>query len=257
MTLDFILGAIISIVLGAVLGSFATALAWRAPRDLPWTLQRSACPQCQAMLQPRDLVPVFSWMSSRGACRYCGAKIPVLYPLTELGTALAALGVYLVYGFSPGGLFIMALLPFLAALLVIDLRHKILPNRLVLIAGLLGFFRLITEAFFTHSLDPVLVGMNYVLGAFLYAGLALFLRYVMSTILKKDVLGLGDVKFFAVCGLWLGLAQLAWFCILAGVLGIVCGVVWQAIVKERTFPFGPALIGALYGLLLVQGSLLG
>jgi leader peptidase (prepilin peptidase)/N-methyltransferase len=163
--------------------------------------------------------------------------------------------VYAVYGLSLPGVFIIALVPFLMALLVIDLQHLILPNRLVLIVGVMGFLRLITEGFILETINPVLIGGNYILGAALYAGTAWLLGWIMTVVLRKDALGFGDVKFFAVAGLWLGVLKLADFCILSGILGVILALAWQQIKKEKVFPFGPALIIALFVLLLVDGSL--
>ena len=36
---------------------------------------RSYCDVCGHVLAARDLVPVFSYLFSRGRCRYCGAKL--------------------------------------------------------------------------------------------------------------------------------------------------------------------------------------
>lgn len=245
------------ILAGLVLGSFATMLIYRTALGISWGLSaRSACPQCRTVLKPRDLVPFFSWLLLKGRCRACGWTIPVHYPLVELGMVCASLGVYAAYGFSTGAFFLLALLPFLAALLVIDLQTLTLPDKLIVAAGVTGVMRLLVEGFVVKSIDPALIGINYVLGAFLYGGLAWLLRRVMSAVLKKDVMGIGDIKFFAVAGLWLGLSTLAMFCMASGVLGIVFAIYWQVVKKQRIFPFGPALIASLYVLLLVQGSLL-
>ena len=103
--LDIVAGFVASIVIGLCLGSFATLLAWRLPRDLPVAysskskktttaqdpenheqdgVERSRCPSCGATLNWRDLVPLFSWLLQKGKCRHCGAAIPVVYPLIEL-----------------------------------------------------------------------------------------------------------------------------------------------------------------------------
>ena len=252
-------GIFAAIVFGLVLGSFATALIHRVPRGLPWShgsksAYRSACPKCSANLKPVDLIPVLSWLSLRGRCRSCGSSIGLKYLLTELGVVLACLGVYAVFGFSLVGIVIMATVPFMTALLVIDLEHKILPNQLVGIVAALGFIHLLILLMGRADTVPTLI--EYIGGAVLYAGLVWLMGVIVSRVLKRDSLGFGDVKFFFAAGLWLGLSNLAWFCMLSGGLGIVLGLSWQTLKKERIFPFGPALIAALYVLLLLDGSLL-
>ncbi|MCB1531508.1 MAG: prepilin peptidase [Alphaproteobacteria bacterium] len=255
-----ILELFIFIFLGLICGSFASAIAHREERGMKWWSlgggqERSACSSCQNALQAQDLIPIFSWLRHKGHCRQCGAKMSPAYLALELGCALAALAVYLVHGLSIESVFLILALPFLAALTVVDIRQMILPNRLVLILGVLGLVRLIVEGFVFQIIDPVFVGANHVLAAFLYGGFAFMLGKIFTVILKKDALGFGDVKFFAVAGLWLGLMRLPEFCILAGVLGVVFALVWRATTNERVFPFGPSLIASFYGLLLLESSL--
>lgn len=44
----------------------------------------SQCPQCQHRLHPKDLIPLVSYLSQWGECRYCKKKIPRIYPVLEL-----------------------------------------------------------------------------------------------------------------------------------------------------------------------------
>src|SRR5436309_1353258 len=71
-------------ILGLVMGSAVTALAYRIPRGRSWVRGRSACPACGAVLQVRDLIPLLSFVLARGRCRHCGGRIAWRYPLTEL-----------------------------------------------------------------------------------------------------------------------------------------------------------------------------
>ena len=64
------------------------------------------------------------------------------------------------------------------------------------------------------------------------------------------------MKFFAAAGLWLGVLALPYFCMIAGVLGVIFGLFWQKVKKEAAFPFGPSLIMAFYILFLMNSSLL-
>ena len=81
--------ALVAIV-GLAMGSAVTALAHRVPRGVSWAQGRSACPMCGHPLGVLDLIPLLSFVASRGRCRHCGARIAWRYPLTELacGTLL-------------------------------------------------------------------------------------------------------------------------------------------------------------------------
>lgn len=258
------LEVLIVAALGLALGSFSTALIYRVPRNIPWVFSsnknasepkaaRSACTSCGRVLSVGDLVPVFSWLFLRGKCRQCGTAIPARYPLTEIGVVLACLGAYAVFGFQSQTFFIMAAVPFLAALLVIDLDHMILPDQLVIIVGAIGLLKLLYADLLGAEGPGFLAA--HIGAAASYAAFSWLLGYGMGKMLKKDSLGFGDVKFFAVAGLWLGFSGLPAFLIISGVAGVAFALIWKKIKKEAVFPFGPALITSLYAVLLLQGSL--
>ncbi len=253
---------LILIVTGLTLGSFATALVHRVPIRKSIGLKdlgaRSACPHCNHVLRAMDLVPVLSWVSTGGMCRYCRKPINISYPLMELGVLLACLVPYWVKGFTPDTFFIITAVPFLAALLVIDLRHMILPNNLLLALAALGLGRTLYHAMLGDAPTTTEV-IEFVTSIAIFAGFSWILGFVMEKILKKQALGMGDVKFFALSGLWLGLAQLGWYCTLSGFLGVLFAAIFRGNTYKNAnsgaFPFGPALIAALYILLLTDGSL--
>lgn len=243
---------------GLVFGSFASALTYRVPRQIPWATKgksehglRSACPSCKELLTPRDLIPLFSWIVSKGKCRHCKASIPKTYPICELLTLIGCIGIYSVYGLTWFSFPFFIMVPFLVALMMIDFEHMILPNQLVAMLFALGGFvfamRLMEE-------PQLSTAITYIGGAILYGLFSWGLGALMAKLLKKEALGFGDVKFFAAAGIWLGLPVLGQFCIGAGVLGVVIGITWKKLTKQPVFPFGPALILSFYGVLLLQGS---
>lgn len=270
LTVSFMLW-VWAVVFGLALGSFATAVAYRVPRGIPWAFgnkldiidghddfspYRSACTRCLATLKPIDLIPLFSWISTRGRCRYCKAKISSIYPVTELLTLLATLCVFFFYGFSLSALFVAFLVPFLVALMIVDLERMVLPNQLVFVVGVLGALRLGAEIFIVQSLSFYEAFIGYVLAAPVYGLLAWLLGWLMTSFLKKDALGFGDVKFFMVAGLWIGLSALGMFCVLSGAIGFAFALIWRYLKKQEVFPFGPALIMSLFVLLFFDTNFL-
>src|SRR5476651_645529 len=133
---------VVLVVFGLCLGSFVNALVWRLheqdkkqAKNLSILNGRSMCPNCKHELAAKDLVPVLSWLSLRGKCRYCGKPISVQYPLVEMVTSGLFVASYLwwpevLHGAQVAafGLW-LALLVGLMALLVYDLRWFLLPNR--------------------------------------------------------------------------------------------------------------------------------
>ena len=89
-----------SLILGLIIGSFINVLVYRVPRDESIVYPASHCPECKHPLKWYDLIPLLSYIMLRGKCRYCGHKIPVRYPIVELVTGLAFMGIALKYGWS-------------------------------------------------------------------------------------------------------------------------------------------------------------
>ena len=235
--------------LGLILGSFSTALIYRIPKKVPWGMKRSACPECKAVLGVVDLIPLFSWLVFRGNCRSCKAAIPVFYPLMECSAAVACLALYFVFGLNVASLLLMASVPVLLSLFIIDLKYMILPNQLVFALLVIGLVRLLyfsVSGVFVTAEDMF---VPYFGGAVLYALLSWGLGALTTKVVNKDSLGLGDVKFFFVAGFWLGLELLPYFLVFSGLLGILFGAAYKYISKKDAFPFGPALISTFFLLL--------
>ncbi len=245
---------------GLVAGSFATALAWRVPQGMSVVSQtdsnhktaaRSICPHCKHKLGFFDLIPLLSWLCSKGSCRHCSKKISIIYPLMELVTGLAAVGVFLSWGLSLQMVVIVMMLPFLMAMIVIDFKYMLLPDKLTLACAVLGLAHVVLM-FCAQDYDMRIL-THYISAGVFYAAFAFALAFLMSKILKKDAMGMGDVKFYLVAGLFLGFSYFSAFLIFSGVFGVLSALIWRKVSGKEAFPFGPALILSLYGCLVLQG----
>ncbi len=241
--LSLVLGSVAAMLLGLAFGSFVTLVTYRLPRGEPIFRGRSRCPSCAAALGPRDLVPVLSWLAHRGCCRRCGAPVSVRYPIMELVLAVLFVVVYLHVGATLPGLLLAALAVGLVTLSVIDLEVGIIPDRVLLVLAPLGLA-------YQLAIGHVLVALA---GAVLAGGLAFGLRVAFLRLRGRNALGLGDVKFFATAGLWLGPMGLPAFMVIAGLGGAVFAVLWRRLGGDREFPFAPALALGLFLCLLFPG----
>lgn len=88
------------ILVGGTLGSFITMLSYRLPRKLSIVTPGSFCPSCNTPLGVRDLVPVFSYLAFKGACRTCKTPIGPRYVTIELISIVAVTVIMLAGGFS-------------------------------------------------------------------------------------------------------------------------------------------------------------
>ena len=238
----------IAAVVGAVFGSFLNVVAYRLPRGESLSRPRSRCPRCETPIRPYDNVPVLSWLALRGRCRSCRGAIPWRYPLVEAMTGLLCALVVLDKGLDEDALLGLALVLLLIPVTLIDLDHRIIPNRLTYPAFLVFAAAIVLAWLVDAPVDPV----SGAIGVALYGG---FL-FIVALISPKGM-GLGDVKLTAVIGLVLGSIGLRFVGVAAGaaiVLGGVGGIVALAMGRSRkdAIPFGPyiavgAVVGGLWG----------
>ncbi|PKL44991.1 MAG: hypothetical protein CVV41_02575 [Candidatus Riflebacteria bacterium HGW-Riflebacteria-1] len=70
-------------IFGSLLGSFSNVVILRMAIGKSVVFPPSACPKCDHQLHAIDLIPVLSWLTLRGRCRYCQAPIAWQYPVVE------------------------------------------------------------------------------------------------------------------------------------------------------------------------------
>ncbi len=244
MTVSLVLQAGVAVLLGLVFGSFASLAAWRLPRGEQVLSGRSRCPQCRRHLGPKELVPVMSYLRSGGKCLHCGAPIGARYLLIECACGVLFYLAFVAAGATPEA-FLLGLLGLgLVIVTAVDLEHQIIPDQALLALGVAGVLYWLLPGNGTAE------WMNAAFGAGAGFTLAAALRLAFRYLKGRESLGFGDVKFFAVAGLWVGLRGLADFMLLAGLAGILFAVVWRWRGQGEIFPFGPALAFSLYSLAL-------
>ncbi len=239
--------AVAAAVFGAVIGSFLNVVTFRLPvmmglvertREGPLNLvgPASHCPACGHAIRPWENVPIFSYVILRGKCSACGAGISPQYPLVEAGTALVS--ALLSLHFGPSWQLLAALVLFwaLICILVIDLRHQIIPDviSLPLVAVGLG-----VNAFglFTSVADAAI-------GAAAGYGSFWCLYWAVRLATGKEGLGYGDFKLFAALGAWMGWKMLPVVLFIASGTGAVIGIGLIALGRHgrgRAIAFGPFL----------------
>ena len=192
----------------------------------------------------------FPWPPGAGVRELLGpGPVAVRPPVVEVGTGLLTALTVLGTGLS-WALPAFLLLAVAGVLLtVVDLQHRLLPNRVVLPALAAGAVLLLLPALADGAWDQLL---RAALGA-----AALFAAYLALALVSPGGLGMGDVKLAALLGLYLG-----WLGWAAVVLGALAGFVVQAAVAlallatrriglRGELPFGPAMLA---GAALVIGG---
>ena len=220
----------IAAAVGLLLGSFLSVLLGRWPQWRGAAAGRSECAQCRHELAWYDLVPLVSWVTLRGKCRYCSAPISVLYPVLEL-TMATVLGIYAFrYGITSVWFAVdyLALFAFVS-LFFFDMKHGVLPDAVLAPIAVIIGARLLA-----HQPD-MLVG-NLTTGAVM-AGL-LGALYLLS---RGQWLGLGDVKLAFVVGLLFGYPTAVSVTFIAVWVGALFGIALMLAKRanmKTALPFG-------------------
>jgi len=224
------------LVVAPIIGSFIGVVVRRLPAGEAIGWSRSRCECCGAVLGPRDLVPLISWASTLGRCRYCRQRLSWFYPAIEIAALLIALIAVTLDG--PPRAWLDCLLGWwLLTLAWIDLRQWVLPDVLTLPLVVAG---LAAAALF----DPVSL-LDRTLGAiFGYLTLRALAR-IYRSLRHRDGLGAGDAKLLSAIGAWLGLAALPQVIFAAALGGLAtAGILRLGGIRLRAssaLPFGPFL----------------
>ncbi|MCH8063206.1 MAG: prepilin peptidase [Chloroflexi bacterium] len=236
------LGLFFATTVGLAVGSFVNVVGDRLPVGQSIAYPPSHCPDCDAPIRRRDLIPVVSYVLLRGKCRDCSAKIPIRVLLIEIVAGLLFAGVWLKFGWSYQGVAMMGYVGMFLAIFVVDLEHHIIPNRIV--------FPGLVVALVIASFWPEVGLAKAAIGASAGFGLMLLL-YLIPGI----VIGEGDVKLAAVVGAAVGFPVVFVSLGLSFVLGGVAAAGILLVKKggrKTEVPFGPfiavaALVSLIWG----------
>lgn len=280
--MDTFVFAVLLGLLGLSVGSFAGATVWRIRARqlvddkkagesvdkqeyktlLPLTKatlssDRSRCLHCGHQLAWYDLLPLVSWLSTDGKCRYCHKPIGNFEPLIELGTAAFFVASYLLWPTpldAPLQIFQFVLWLIASGMLVIlfayDLKWFLLPDKvmvpLVAVAAVIA-----TTHILTGSMDIPASLMNLLGAVMILSGLYLALWFLS----KGQWIGFGDVKLGLALALlvgdWASAFIALFFANIIGVIIVLPGLLMGKISRQTRVPFGPLLIlGGVIAVLL-------
>jgi len=226
----------VAFAVGACVGSFLNVVIYRLPAGRSVIRPASHC-ACGAPIAWHDNLPILSWLIRRGRARCCGRPFSFRYLVVELLTALVFLACWRL---SPPARAVCGWI-FLSGLIgaaFIDLDHMMIPDAFSLGLGVAGvLLSLLVPALHGEvsgffALDSLRSGAAGLEGLLLGSGLVLWIALLAGAVLKKEAMGLGDVKF-------------------AGAIGAFCG--WRGAVFAL---FGGAVLGTVWlGLALAGGKL--
>ena len=239
--------SILAVIFGLLVGSFANVCIHRIPRGESIVTPRSHCPQCQVMIRWYDNIPLVSYLLLRGRCRQCHGIILWQYPLVEGLCGFLSWFVFVQFP-SPYEYFVYSLLfvtP-LVILSVIDLRHMILPDVIILPGIFVGCA--VHVFFFSPPVTKALV--DSLIGILVGGGILLLMGYLYEKMRHQEGMGGGDIKLAAMIGAFLGWKLSLFVIFVSSFLGVVGGLLVLIVTRQgrqARIPYGPFL--ALAGLL--------
>ncbi len=187
-----------------------------------------------------DNLPLVSWLALRGRCRSCDEPISFRYFVVELLTGLAAVAIYLRFGF---GVEWIVLFSFVAALIVItfiDLDHRIIPDVISLPGMVIGFVLSLRG-------EPGVV--SSAIGIVFGGGLLLAVAWGYHAATGREGMGGGDIKLLGMIGAFLGWRSVPFTMLLSSLTGSAVGLTlmwWTGSDTKYAIPFGPFLaLGAV------------
>lgn len=136
----------------------------------------------------------------------------------------------------------LILIPMLASSFMIDLKHRILPNRLNMVIFEVGLI-----LSFVYGINNLNIAKDMLLGMIVGAAIFGIITLLGGLIAGKEAMGFGDVKFMAAIGLYFGAGSIAEISLLAffiaSIIAIVILIVRGIFLKseDEYIPFGPFL----------------
>lgn len=235
----------VAAIFGAIIGSFLNVVIYRLPlmmgerRKGSFNLSspRSHCRRCGHAIKPVENIPLISYVALKGRCSNCHEPISLRYPLVELLTAAAAVG--LAWRFGTGWEFWAAFIfvSFAICIAFIDLDHLLIPNALT--------YPLIAIGLAVNTLQVFTPFLDALIGAVIGFASLWMLYWGIKLVTGKEAMGFGDFKLFAAMGGWLGWQMLPLVLFIACAVGSVIGLSLRVSGKVGPgvlVPFGPFLV---------------
>ena len=222
------------------MGSFLCVCIDRLPSRSSISYPPSHCPACGRRLAAKDLVPILSYLSLGGRCRYCGGAIPWRVLAVEITTGLIFAMVWRQYGMGIPMILALVYCCFLIVVAFIDLEHQIIPSRVI--------YPAIVVAILGALVSPGRSIWNSLGGGLVGFGILFLIAFI-----NPAGMGMGDVRLAAFMGIITGFPGV----LISLLIGVVAGGLAAALLllvglkgRKDSIPFGPFLVlGAMVTLL--------
>ncbi len=252
--------AVMITIAGSFYGNFINHLDIICLKKKRLNFKSAKCPKCENVFRPQ-IIPLV-WLPKKLKCENCRSTIPSRYPLIELlcsGLYLSTLLKVTQASNAPlnillvgGGIILSSIIILLS---IIDIDYLILPDFLCKIGIICGFFVNTIYGYLLSVSELTLLGFKFIISA-LIAFLAMrSLSHLSRKIYKQTVLGIGDAKFAALGGAWLGLNGIAvslLIAFLAAGMFSAIGLLSGRLKSRQPFAFGPFISLGIWGVWILE-----
>ncbi len=246
-------------IFGSCLGSFLNVCIHRFPQEKSIITPGSFCPKCKTPVKWHDNIPLISYLLLGGRCRSCQKRISFRYPLVELISGAFFLALYLKLGFGLELLKYMFLFALLLVVSFIDIDYHAIPVHLCFLGIIIGLLfslwptsQLLRTGVFDLGALPLYAAFKGLLFGFGFTYLFKFfgdifidfylkLRKKESIEGERESLGLGDVDFMGMVGVFLGIKAVVLVFFIAPFIALLYSIFALIFKRSHLIPYLPYL----------------
>ncbi|MDR0647414.1 MAG: prepilin peptidase [Puniceicoccales bacterium] len=261
-TLPASLSLLVYFISGAIVGSFLNVCILRLPGHRSIVKPRSKCYHCSKPIPWFYNIPILTWFWLRGKTACCRKRLPIRYPLVECLTGLLAVVVGLYVHTAPIAIFTLACLLLVA--FFTDVDTMLIPDEITLGGIVVGCLFCFFYPELQRAPTPLMGMLRSLQNTCLAMGGLFGFASFAEFFLKKEAMGLGDVKLLGCIGAFCGWETCCFAIFFGATLG-TCFFVIVALIQRfkgkrvhlmhKMIPFGPFIVVATLCDVLVEPHL--
>jgi leader peptidase (prepilin peptidase)/N-methyltransferase len=224
-------------ILGTTLASFLNALMYRIDKEYKYPeifTKPSHCEKCKKQLKWYDLIPILSYIFTKGKCSKCKEKISIYYPISELFLGISLSMLY----YTQAPWYTYPIIFILFSLTYFDIIYKAIPQTPTLTFLGSSILYLIINSIIKGELisNAILSGLGVIVGI----SVILLLMYGIKNL--KEGFGFGDFLILLSLSAFLNTQQfwlLFWLSIITAALVSIVGIIFKNYSRKTALPLLP------------------
>ena len=240
-------------LLGLALASFLNALMYRIDKEYKYPeifIKPSHCEKCKKELKWYDLIPVLSYIFTKGKCSQCKTPINIYYPLSEL---FLGISIALLY-FTTAPWYSYPILQILFSHTYFDIEYKAIPQTPTLIFLISSLIYLVIQSIISKQI----VVNSLLSGVIIIVGITLLLLIMYGIKNLKEGFGFGDFLILLCLSAFLSTKQfwlMFWISILLALVVTLIGFIKKKFNRKTALPLLPFFTIA-YVVVMTYGDLI-